>query len=417
MLQIAISFLCGGITAVALFMASRRLRRLILRPAMRQDPFVDLILNSVDAAITVYDADGNLIKASRGAQRLSGYSEDELKNPAVWPSIIPPEEWENVSRILAKREPKDFPIVNMNHWVHRSGERRYLRWSNVALTDSTGALSLIVCIGFDITEQRQFEAQLIAARNQAEMASRAKSSFLANMSHELRTPLNAIIGFSQVIRDRLFGESLDRYVSYATDIHDSGVFLLDLINGILDMSKLEAGKHELREQAIELAELIDSCLRLIEHQSKRGQLELIESVPDDLPKLKGDLRAVKQILVNLLSNAAKFTEAGGSVEIAAACLDDDRIEIKVRDTGIGIPATAINQVYQPFFQVESAASRRFEGTGLGLAITKRLVELHDATIEIASAVNVGTTVTVTFPIDRTLRESSEPKEPMRAAGR
>src|SRR6185369_12174786 len=163
---------------------------------------------------------------------------------------------------------------------------RYLRWSNVALTDKAGKLTTIVCIGFDITEQQRFEAELIAARNQAEMASRAKSSFLANMSHELRTPLNAVIGFSQIIRDRLFGDSLDRYIGYANDIHESGTFLLELINGILDMSKLEAGKHELREQPIDIAELFDSSARLIEHRTKPGGLELVVELAPELPKLK-----------------------------------------------------------------------------------------------------------------------------------
>ncbi len=416
MLQIILAFLCGGGTVLALLLGCSRLRRLLL-PPVRQDAFVDLVLNSVDAAITVYDAHGNLLKASRGAQLLSGYSEAELKDPEIWRRIIPADEWDQVSKILANRDPKDFPIVNLNHWLQRDGRTRYMRWSNVALTDAAGKLSLIVCIGFDITEQQKFEAALIEARNQAEMASRAKSSFLANMSHELRTPLNAIIGFSQIIRDRLFGDSLDRYTGYAKDIHDSGVDLLQLINGILDMSKLEAGKHELREQWIDLGELIDSSARMIEHRTRPGEITLVESVPASLPRLKGDPFAIKRILVNLLSNAAKFTEPGGRVEVSATCRSDDRIEVRISDTGIGIPAHAIDQVYQPFFQVESVASRRFEGTGLGLAITKRLADLHDATIEIASTENVGTTVTVTFPAERTAAQPGEARTPLRNAGR
>ena len=416
MLQILLAFIGGGGTVFGLLLVCGRLRRLLL-PPVRQDAFVDLVLNSVDAAITVYDAHGNLLKASRGAQRLSGYSEAELKNPEVWRKIIPADEWGQVSKILANRDPKDFPIVNLNHWLQPDGGKRYLRWSNVALTDAAGKLALVVCIGFDITEQQKFESDLIEARNQAEMANRAKSSFLANMSHELRTPLNAIIGFSQIIRDRLFGDSLDRYTGYANDIHNSGVDLLDLINGILDMSKLEAGKHELREQWVDLGELIDSSSRQIEHRTRPGEITLVESVPATLPKLKGDQFAIKRILVNLLSNAAKFTEPGGRVEVAAACRPDNRIEIRISDTGIGIPAHAIDQVYQPFFQVENAASRRFEGTGLGLDITKRLVDLHDATIEIASTENVGTTVTVTFPPERTAADPPENRQPLRIAGR
>lgn len=418
MLQVLLGFIGGGAAVALAFLASGRLRELA-RPPVRRDDFVDLVLNSVDAAITVYDAKGRLLNANRGAQRLSGYSEAELRLPETWRNIIPADEWENVSRILNNRNPKDFPIVNMNHWIKRDGEMRYLRWSNVALTDKAGKLSTIVCIGFDVTEQQRFEAELIAARNQAEMASRAKSSFLANMSHELRTPLNAVIGFSQIIRDRLFGDSLDRYIGYANDIHESGTFLLELINGILDMSKLEAGKHELREQPIDIAELFDSSVRLIEHRTKPGGLELVVEIAPDLPKLKGDPQAIKRILVNLLSNAAKFTNAGGRVELTARCGSDSRIEITVSDTGIGIPASAIDQVYQPFYQVENAASRRFEGTGLGLAITKRLVDLHDAEITISSTENIGTSVTVSFPPERSVREKAAGKElaPVAKAGR
>ena len=176
------------------------------RPGVNQDALVNLIIDHVDAAITVYDADGNLIRVNKGAERISGFSYAEMRNPATWRHIIPGDDHRRVMAILARRRLEDFPIVNVNPWVHKDGTRRQLRWSNVALPDSEGGVAMIVCIGFDITDEHQLEMTLTKAKNEAEQANRAKSEFLANMSHELRTPLNAILGFSQVIRDRHFGD-------------------------------------------------------------------------------------------------------------------------------------------------------------------------------------------------------------------
>ncbi|HEY4162284.1 MAG TPA: PAS domain S-box protein, partial [Dongiaceae bacterium] len=168
-----------------------------------QDAMVDLILDSVDAAITVFDRGGKLVRANKTAERLSGYSMAELQVPDTMRKVIPPEDYGAVSGFLDRPKLADFPRSNVNHWVSKNGERRLMKWSNVALNDGAGGVLLVVCIGFDITEQRQFERDLIEARNRAQEANIAKSMFLANMSHELRTPLNAIIGFSEIIRGRL----------------------------------------------------------------------------------------------------------------------------------------------------------------------------------------------------------------------
>jgi PAS domain S-box-containing protein len=370
------------------------------RPGVNQDALVNLIIDHVDAAITVYDADGNLIRVNKGAERISGFSYAEMRNPATWRHIIPGDDHRRVMAILARRRLEDFPVVNVNPWVHKDGTRRQLRWSNVALPDSDGGVAMIVCIGFDITDEHELEMTLTKAKNEAEQANRAKSEFLANMSHELRTPLNAVLGFSQVIRDRHFGDDIARYSEYAANIHDSGEMLLALISDILEMSKLEAGKLKLSEEIVDLAQVVESCRTMVAGRAQDGGIAITSLLPSSPIRLRGDQRALKQILLNLLSNAVKFTPSGGSVSVSTGTTDRGEIQLAVADTGIGIKPSALPKVFRPFFQIDHAATRAKGGTGLGLAISKRLAELHGGTIAIDSKPGIGTTVTVTLPAER-----------------
>ncbi|MCH9051642.1 MAG: PAS-domain containing protein [Proteobacteria bacterium] len=242
---------------------------------------------------------------------------------------------------------------------------------------------------------------LTIARDQAEGANRAKSDFLALMSHELRTPLNAIIGFSEIIKSEMMGPiGNPKYGEYATDVFDSAQHLLGLINDILDLSKIEAGKMELEEDDVDVAEVIHSCLRLVTERAKDGGVKLVTEIPDDLPALHIDERKLKQILLNLLSNAVKFTPDGGSVTIKTWFKPDSGFVIQVADTGVGIALEDIPKALAPFGQVDSALSRKYEGTGLGLPLTKSLVEKHSGSLDLQSEVGVGTTVTVRFPPER-----------------
>ncbi len=370
---------------------------------IHEEAFVSLILDTIDAAVTVYAPDGRLLAANRGAERLSGYSERELKDDATWRQILPGADFERVSDIVGGRRAEDYPIINENYWVSRSGERRLLRWSNVALKDAKGRITLIVCIGFDITELRRFEADLISAKNDAELANRAKSEFLANMSHELRTPLNAILGFAEVIRDERITNDLATMRRYASDIYESGGLLLQLINDILDMAKLESGRIDLDERELDLPAIIASGLRLVEQKATEGGVKLSVAIEPGLPPMMGGERAVKQVVLNLLSNAVKFTPSGGHAQVSARLDDRGGVELAVSDTGIGIPEESLERLFQPFYQVDAKISRRYGGTGLGLAITKRLAEAHGAEIAVKSTVGQGTVVTVTFPPSRTLR--------------
>ena len=263
------------------------------------------------------------------------------------------------------------------------------------------------CTLYDITERRRAEMALLQAKEQADFANRSKSEFLANMSHELRTPLNAIIGFAEIIKDQLFGPvGQEQYIEYAKDIYDSGGLLLSLINDILDMSKIEAGKRELAEAELDVAKLVRSVGVLVEARAKLGKVKLQFDVPKELPVLRGEERAMKQILTNLLTNAIKFTPENGSVILSALIDPRGDMRIIVIDTGIGIAPEDIQVALAPFGQIESALSRKHQGTGLGLPLTKALVELHGGILDLQSKLGEGTTVTLIFPASRVLAVKS-----------
>jgi PAS domain S-box-containing protein len=377
-----------------------RWRRHRLSSNASQAAIVDLILDSVDAAITVYDRNGTLVRANKGAERLSGYTAAELKAPGATRRLIPAEDHAEVASFLERPKLSDFPRSNTNHWIGKAGERRLMKWSNVALDDGEGGVLLVVCIGFDITDQRQFERDLIEARNRAQEANIAKSMFLANMSHELRTPLNAILGFSEIIRHRLIEASPEKTAEYAGDIHDSAILLLDLINDILDMSKLEAQKAVLEPRSIDAVALIAGCIKLVRQRAQESGIKLIQRIDGVLPLLFADERMVKQIVLNLLSNAIKFTSRNGSIVVSVSRPAAGGMEICVADTGVGIPEPELAKVFLPFHQVSSSRHEKPQGTGLGLAISKRLIELHNGAIAIASAEGRGTAVTVVMPDER-----------------
>jgi len=247
------------------------------------------------------------------------------------------------------------------------------------------------------------ERTLSRALEHARAADRAKGHFLALMSHELRTPLNAIIGFSEVLSGEIFGAlGSDRYREYAGDIHSAGNHLLRLINEILDLSKAEAGKLDLRPEEVSLPALAAECVKLVSDRAKGQGIALSAQMPDWLPPLFADELRVKQILLNLLSNAIKFTPEGGRVEVRLVQDAQGGIILSVVDTGIGMAPEMISVALEPFRQIDSPLSRKIEGSGLGLSLVKSLAELHDATLSIESALEQGTTVRIHFPPARTL---------------
>jgi signal transduction histidine kinase len=230
-----------------------------------------------------------------------------------------------------------------------------------------------------------------------EAASRHKSEFLATMSHELRTPLNAIIGFSQVLKQQMYGPLNERQTDYVDDVLSSGQHLLNLINDILDLAKVEAGRMELQPSTFQLPELLENAASMVRERATRQGIGLIVATDDSVEGMDGDERKVKQILFNLLSNAVKFTPSGGKVTLAARSTEE-QVVIAVQDTGIGISADELDKIFEEFYQV--GASRTQEGTGLGLALTRRLVELHGGQLTVESEPGVGSTFTVTMPRHR-----------------
>lgn len=284
-----------------------------------------------------------------------------------------------------------FPYVN-------HGMRAVNVHKNVVRNRDSEIVGLVAVIT-DVTEQREFEAELIRAKEVAEFSDRAKSEFLANMSHELRTPLNAIIGFSQVISDELFGPiTIPRYREYASDINFSGQHLLAIIGDLLDISKIEAGELELLSEWLDIESEIGVCVSMIEDRAKRSNVNIVLDIEDGLPQIFADSTRLRQIVLNLLSNAVKFSDADSDILLAANRDDDGNLSLVIKDTGIGMAPEDIPKALEPFQQIGSRQSVSNEGTGLGLALVKRLVELHDGRLEVESKLREGTVVTVTFPL-------------------
>lgn len=258
-------------------------------------------------------------------------------------------------------------------------------------------------IGQRDKQLKKQNTELEKARDAAEAANRAKSQFLANISHELRTPLNAIIGFSSILMNQLFGPLGDqKYLEYSKDINESGAHLLDIINDILDLSKAEAGKLSLSYEEVHVIKSLNKCLTIIAERAEKGKVTIEKDIPKILPTLVADRLCFIQIVLNILSNAVKFTPEGGKVFLKVATKETEgeptHILVTIQDTGIGMSDEDQAKAFQSFGQVDSGLNRKYEGTGLGLPLTKKLVDLHFGTIELSSELGKGTLVAVAFPV-------------------
>jgi len=287
--------------------------------------------------------------------------------------------------------------------VYLKEPRRPSKWERTYLTGTAQLAAIAV-------NRRRAEQNLREATRNAELANRAKSKFLANMSHELRTPLNAIIGFSDIMKSELFGTMGNpRYTEYAQDINDSGAHLLSVIDDILDISKIEAGRYSLEESFMNLSDHLRWSIEMVRPRTVEKNITVSLTIEDDLPLLYADTRAIRQIMLNLLSNASKFTPESGEIIVDARRDAAGTLRLSVCDNGIGIPPDKIQTVLEPFGQVDDSTARQHGGTGLGLSITKALVELHDGTFRLESILGEGTAAEICLPATR-LGEHAAPKK-------
>jgi two-component system cell cycle sensor histidine kinase PleC len=413
------------------------------------------ILNNTCFSSIATDADGVIRIFNVGAERMLGYTAREVVNQITPADISDPRELIARAKALSVELGTDVTpgfealVFKASRGIEDIYELTYLRKdgsrfpaavSVTALRDTDDAIIGYLLIGTDNTARKQVEEERkkldSRLRNQQfytpkhalqqknvelEDASRLKSDFLANMSHELRTPLNAIIGFSEVLRDGLIGEMTDQQRAFIANISSSGEHLLSLINEILDLSKVEAGKMMLDLELVQVSSLCANSLSIIKEKAAAHQIRLSMAVTGELGAILADARKVKQIIYNLLSNAVKFTVDGGQVALRARRVPHGQVgflpgcwssrsfpwtgnelaeflEISVTDSGIGISPDGLEQLFKPFTQIDSGLARKFEGTGLGLAMVKVLVELHGGTVAVASAVGEGSCFTVWLPL-------------------
>ena len=371
-----------------------------------------------EIGIVVTDHQSRIVRVNDSFVRTYGWSRDELINSDIVGLVTPDE------RDLARYNHNEF----IRTGVRSSGELKIIRKegsiANALFTTATLELSqkrrFQVTTVMDITLRKQMEETLRQAKDQADSANRAKSTFLANMSHELRTPLNAIIGFSEMMIKETFGAlGHEKYKEYLHDVCSSAGHLLEIINEVLDMSKIEAGRIELDEGEVDMVEVIDSVVRMMASRAFGNNIVLQTDIAENLPRLMADPRLVRQALINLVSNAVKFSTSGGAVNIHAYVLDDARMQITITDEGIGIPSHRIRQAMEPFGQViDRPESATHQGTGLGLPLAKAMIELHDGDLRLESDLGKGTIVFISFPAYRVMNKGerlSRTKDHLRLA--
>jgi PAS domain S-box-containing protein len=357
-----------------------------------------LIMEEATDMISRHDRNGVTTFVSPAVRQLLGYEPEDIINRPV-SDLAHPDDLRGATSSILDTHASDTAITFEHRRRHRDGHFVWLE-SRVryVMNSETGEPDHAISVTRDISRRKAFEDELLAAREKAESANYTKSRFLANMSHELRTPLNAIIGFSDIMVREMFGPiGNQRYAEYSKLVHESGSLLLDLINDLLDMSKIEAGKYELYLEDFQVGEPIAAALQMLSSRAAEKGLALSSVVEPERLSLRADQRVVKQVLLNLLSNAVKFSNIGGRIEVRAI-QGDEAMVLSVEDNGIGIPPEFLSKIAQPFEQASNDPARTHGGSGLGLALVKSLVALHGGEFGVESTLGKGTRVTVKLPL-------------------
>ena len=374
-------------------------------PALaRENNELKAILDTATDGVLVLDRAGRVLSANRSAQALFGYEADAIAELSLGDLLAPESRrpvLDHLERLARNGGPESFD-------AGREAIGRVRQGGLVPLYITVGRIEhgdKLCAVLRDLTAWKRGEEELINARREAEKASTAKSEFLAKISHEIRTPLNAIIGFSEVMMEERFGPiGNERYAQYLKDIHASGSHLIALINDLLDLSKIEAGKLELSFVTVNLNDLVQQCVAILQQEANRQRVIIRTSLPISLPPIVADARSVRQIALNLLSNSIKFTGAGGQVIVSTVMTDDHEVALRLRDTGPGMSEKELQTALEPFRQIATSARRDGGGTGLGLPITKALAEANHARFRITSRRDEGTLVEVAFPATRVLAQ-------------
>jgi len=362
------------------------------------------ILDTATDGVLILDSSARVLSGNRSAQALFGYDAGELGALSL-SDLLVPESHRLVLEHLERLSRRD-GVDSLNAGYEAIGRVR--QGGLVPLHITIGRIEdgeKLCAVLRDVTAWKRSEEELIKARRAAEKASTAKSEFLAKISHEIRTPLNAIIGFSEVMMDERFGSiGSERYRQYLKDIHAAGGHLISLLSDLLDLSKIEAGKLDLTFVSVNLNDLVQQCVAIMQQQANRERVIIRTSLHGNLPQIVADARAMRQIMLNLLSNSIKFTGAGGQVIISTAQTDDHEVVLRVRDTGSGMTEKELQIALEPFRQVPTVTHWDAGGTGLGLPITKALAEANQAYFRLTSRVDDGTLAEVIFPATRVLAQ-------------
>lgn len=356
-----------------------------------------LLVENVPDSLVLHDTNGNIVLVNGILSQALGYSREQLLTMNVRDIEVglPPMDLKSIWHTMTeaktlkgrhrRQDGSEFPVEVC---VSRFG---------------TPENPLFLALARDMSERENIEQKLVLARDIAEQANRSKSEFLANMSHELRTPLNSIIGFSEVIKNETFGSVNEpRYQEYIRDIHRSGSHLLQVINDILDMAKIESHHVDVNDEIIIISDLIEECERMVTQPAQQAAVTVHSQIGPGLNKLLVDRRRLSQILINLLTNSIKFTPKGGKITISCARDVSGSINLSVADTGIGIPQSDVAHIFEPFVQSREHSTKTHEGTGLGLSLVRALTQLQGGTVILESEVGKGTVVTVTLPSERVI---------------